>query len=71
MRFQANSDYNQKILSPAADTDKTIKLLKSHNQPVIRKRQVMRTAFGDYRSKMQDEEKKLRLGEHIRSAISI
>ncbi|KOB75556.1 UPF0488 protein [Operophtera brumata] len=34
-------------------------LLKNNNQPIIRKRQLMRTHFGDYRAKMAAEEKKL------------
>lgn len=42
--------------------EKTIRLLKSSNQPVIKKRQIMHTAFGDYRAKMQEEEKRLNLG---------
>lgn len=46
----------------AQDTDKTIRLLKSSNQPMVKKRQIMQTAFGDYRKKMSDEEKRLRLG---------
>lgn len=29
---------------------------------MIRKRQLMRSSFGDYRAKMAEEEKKLRLG---------
>lgn len=46
----------------AQDTEKTIKLLKSANQPMIKKRQIMKTAFGDYRAKMQEEERRLGLG---------
>ncbi|CAG9790078.1 unnamed protein product [Diatraea saccharalis] len=38
---------------------KVLTVLKSNNQPVIRKRQLMRTHFGDYRAKMAAEEKKL------------
>lgn len=29
---------------------------------MVKKRQIMQTAFGDYRKKMSDEEKRLRLG---------
>ncbi|XP_058128458.1 UPF0488 protein CG14286 [Anopheles ziemanni] len=41
------------------DTTKLITTLKSANQPIIRKRQIMRTTFGDYRSKMAAEEESL------------
>ncbi|XP_055390353.1 UPF0488 protein CG14286 [Condylostylus longicornis] len=43
-------------------TEKTIKTLKSSTQPVIKKRQLMRSTFGDYRAKMNEEEKKYSLG---------
>ncbi|KAL0859913.1 hypothetical protein ABMA27_010243 [Loxostege sticticalis] len=38
---------------------KVLTVLKNNTQPVIRKRQLMRTHFGDYRAKMAAEEKKL------------
>jgi hypothetical protein len=38
---------------------KVLTVLKSNSQPIIRKRQLMRTHFGDYRAKMATEEKKL------------
>ncbi|CAH2061898.1 unnamed protein product, partial [Iphiclides podalirius] len=38
---------------------KVLTVLKNNNQPIIRKRQLMRTHFGDYRAKMASEEKKL------------
>ncbi|CAB3232561.1 unnamed protein product [Arctia plantaginis] len=38
---------------------KVLTVLKNNNQPMIRKRQLMRTHFGDYRAKMAAEEKKL------------
>ncbi|KAI5638282.1 hypothetical protein NE865_09097 [Phthorimaea operculella] len=41
------------------DTWKTLQVLKNNNQPIVRKRQLMRTYFGDYRAKMLAEEKKL------------
>lgn len=43
------------------DTMKLINTLKSANQPLIKKRQIMRSAFGDYRTKMAEEEKTLAL----------
>uniref|UniRef100_A0A1B0AYK4 Uncharacterized protein n=1 Tax=Glossina palpalis gambiensis TaxID=67801 RepID=A0A1B0AYK4_9MUSC len=47
---------SQKI---AADTVKNIKILKSSNVPLIRKRQIMKASLGDYRAKMKEEEKKM------------
>lgn len=41
------------------ETWKVLTVLKNNNQPTIRKRQLMRTHFGDYRAKMAAEEKKL------------
>lgn len=41
------------------ETWKVLTVLKNNNQPIIRKRQLMRTHFGDYRAKMASEEKKL------------
>lgn len=38
---------------------KVVNVLKNNSQPIIRKRQLMRTHFGDYRVKMAAEEKKL------------
>lgn len=46
-------------LTPFSSVDETMKListLKSANQPLIKKRQIMRTTFGDYRAKMAQEE---------------
>ncbi|XP_055625456.1 UPF0488 protein CG14286 [Toxorhynchites rutilus septentrionalis] len=37
------------------DTMKSINILKSATQPLIKKRQIMRTTFGDYRAKMAEE----------------
>ncbi|ETN65099.1 hypothetical protein AND_003139 [Anopheles darlingi] len=45
------------------DTNKMINTLKSSNQPIIRKRQIMRTSFGDYRSKMAAEQQTLAVVE--------
>lgn len=41
------------------ETSKLINTLKNGSQPIIRKRQIMRTTFGDYRSKMASEEQTL------------
>ncbi|XP_062556411.1 UPF0488 protein CG14286 [Armigeres subalbatus] len=43
------------------DTLKLINTLKSANQPLIKKRQIMRSTFGDYRAKMAEEEKTMTL----------
>lgn len=37
---------------------RSLNILKSNNSSLIRKRQVMRNTFGDYRKKMTDDEKK-------------
>ncbi|XP_064536898.1 UPF0488 protein CG14286 [Drosophila montana] len=49
---------SQKI---AEDTAKNLKTLTSQTAPLIKKRQVMKLALGDYRLKMQQEEKKMLL----------
>lgn len=47
----------------ADDTVKNLKILKGNSAPLIKKRQVMKAAMGDYRAKMKDEEKKMSLGK--------
>uniref|UniRef100_A0A336M2Z0 CSON001169 protein n=1 Tax=Culicoides sonorensis TaxID=179676 RepID=A0A336M2Z0_CULSO len=39
------------------DAIKTMKILKSSSQPTVKKRQIMRQTFGDYRTKMAEDEK--------------
>lgn len=51
------------IPSIAEDTAKNLKTLTSQTAPLIKKRQVMKLALGDYRAKMQQEEKKMLLGK--------
>jgi hypothetical protein len=46
----------------AQDAARSLAILKSKNSAVIKKRQVMRSSFGDYRTKMAEEEKKLSKG---------
>lgn len=46
----------------ADDTVKNLKILKGNSAPLIKKRQVMKAAMGDYRAKMKEEEKKMSLG---------
>lgn len=55
--------YNFSSNLPVQDAEKTLRSLKSSNQPMVKKRQLMQSAFGDYRKKMADEEKKLRAGK--------
>ncbi|EDW82752.1 uncharacterized protein Dwil_GK10158 [Drosophila willistoni] len=45
----------------AEDTAKNLKILTSQTAPLIKKRQVMKLSMGDYRAKMQQEEKKMGL----------
>ncbi|EDW29947.1 GL15818 [Drosophila persimilis] len=45
----------------AEDTAKNLKILTSQTAPLIKKRQVMKLSMGDYRSKMQQEERKMML----------
>lgn len=47
---------------PAKESIKALNILKNNSQPIIKKRQIMNLTFGDYRSKMADEEKKLSKG---------
>ncbi|OWR50590.1 UPF0488 protein CG14286 [Danaus plexippus] len=55
-RTLAEKKGNEKQLQEAW---KVLTVLKNNNQPIVRKRQLMRTHFGDYRAKMAAEEKKL------------
>ncbi|GFO16179.1 upf0488 protein c8orf33 homolog [Plakobranchus ocellatus] len=42
----------------AAETVKILKILRSSKAPLVKKRQAMRNALGDYRKKMRESEKK-------------
>jgi hypothetical protein len=46
----------------AKDAAQSLAILTNKNTPLIKKRQVMRSSFGDYRTKMAEEEKKLSKG---------
>ena len=37
---------------------RVLKILQNPKAPLVKKRQVMRTTFGDYRKKMADEEQR-------------
>ena len=37
---------------------KALRILQNEKAPLVRKRQVMRNTFGDYRKKMEEEERK-------------
>lgn len=45
------------------DYTKALNILMSNSAPVIKKRQVMRLSFGDYREKMAAESKRLGRGK--------
>ena len=49
--------------STAEDLLKSYKTLAGPKAPLIKKRQLMRMLFGDYRQKMADEEKKFKIGK--------
>lgn len=49
----------------AQDGAHSLTILKSKNAPAIKKRQVMRSLFGDYRIKMAEEERKLSKGLYV------
>ena len=56
----------------AADVNKTYNLLRNPKTAYIKKRQMMRASFRDYRAKMEKEEKKFKLGKnftHLRIAF--
>ncbi|XP_030069061.1 UPF0488 protein C8orf33 homolog [Microcaecilia unicolor] len=51
---------------------RAIKILKSEKAPLVKKRQVMRGMFGDYRKKMEDErQKQLRLMQAATKSASV
>ncbi|XP_064643019.1 UPF0488 protein CG14286-like [Lineus longissimus] len=51
----------------AAESVRILKILKNPNGPLVKKRQVMRSTFGDYRAKMKEEEKKF--GIHKKASV--
>lgn len=55
-QYQLSIDSGKLNPKQIQDTEKNIKKLKG-SAPLIQKRQLMRTGFGDYRSKMAAEEK--------------
>ena len=66
--FELDNQYQPLVLSPillfsAADVSKTFKLLSNPKTAFIKKRQIMRISFGDYRAKMEKEEHKFKLGK--------
>uniref|UniRef100_T1GFC1 Uncharacterized protein n=1 Tax=Megaselia scalaris TaxID=36166 RepID=T1GFC1_MEGSC len=54
-----NGKLNEKQIE---DVHKNSRILKSSTAPLVKKRQLMKSLFGDYRAKMKDEEKKMGLG---------
>ena len=51
------------FLFSAKENEKAIKTLQNPKAPLIKKRQLMRTKLGDYRSKMEADEKSLKLAD--------
>ena len=51
------------FLLAAKENEKAIKTLQNPKAPLIKKRQLMRTKLGDYRSKMEADEKSLKLAD--------
>lgn len=49
------------------DVARTIKSLNNPKAPLVKKRQLMRTSLGDYRSKMQQEEKSYKYETSLKS----
>ncbi|CAH1119778.1 unnamed protein product [Phaedon cochleariae] len=47
------------------DHTKSLNTLMSNNAPMVKKRQIMRSSFGDYRMKMADEEKNVSKNAHL------
>ena len=60
--FGRPTGQNAIVFFSAVDVSKTYKLLVNPKTAYIKKRQIMRTSFGDYRAKMEKEEKKFKLG---------
>ncbi|KAL5277494.1 hypothetical protein ACFFRR_002615 [Megaselia abdita] len=57
-----NSLLSGKLTEKQADeAQKNTRILKSSTAQLVKKRQLMKSLFGDYRSKMKDEEKKMGL----------
>lgn len=57
--FQMKHTYCLITLISVQDHTKTLNTLMSNSTPLVKKRQVMRLSFGDYRAKMAAEDKKL------------
>lgn len=50
---------------------KALNTLMNNNAPMVKKRQVMRLSFGDYRTKMVEEEKKAKSNFNLRLLNSV
>lgn len=58
------------IIFLVQDHTKALNVLMSNSTSLVRKRQVMRLSFGDYRAKMAEQEKKLKTSGMKRCRIS-
>ncbi|XP_068231396.1 UPF0488 protein CG14286 [Palaemon carinicauda] len=60
-QLEATMEKKKSTPKEAEDILKSYKILSGTKAPLIRKRQLMRSLFGDYRKKMADEEKKVKI----------
>ncbi|XP_064100551.1 UPF0488 protein CG14286-like [Macrobrachium nipponense] len=60
-QLEATMEKKKSNLKEAEDLLKSYKILSGTKAPLIKKRQLMRSLFGDYRKKMADEEKKIKM----------
>lgn len=63
-QYQLSIDSGKLNPKQIEDTEKNIKKLKG-SAPLVQKRQLMRTGFGDYRSKMAAEEKSMGMSRYF------
>lgn len=59
------------IFITVKDTVQAIKSLQNPKAPLVRKRQLMRLKCGDYRAKMEAENKQFKLGKIISTIFSV
>nr|XP_054763060.1 uncharacterized protein LOC129269572 [Lytechinus pictus] len=57
-QLEMGLDNKKSSSQKAPEAERLLKILKSSKAPMARKRQVMRASFGNYRARMQQEEKK-------------
>ena len=70
-KLQASLESGKLSPKQVDDAAKTYKLLVNPKTAYIKKRQLMRTTFGDYRVKMEKDEEKFKLGKFALSKTSM